>query len=252
MVEVKNVSKQYGGKTVLEKTSLSIQKGKITSFIGPNGAGKSTLLSIMSRLIKTDSGEITVDGQEIGACKSNDLAKKISILKQTNQINIRLTIKDLVSFGRFPYSQGKLTDEDWVHINQALSYMKLDELKDKYLDQLSGGQCQRAFIAMIIAQDTDYIFLDEPLNNLDMKHSVEMMKLLKRLVEDFGKTVVVVIHDINFASVYSDHIVALKNGRIVKEGPAEEIIETSVLEDIYDMTIPIQEIDSQRIGVYFS
>ncbi|WP_324658972.1 ABC transporter ATP-binding protein [Bacillus velezensis] len=252
MVEVKNVSKQYGGKTVLEKTSLSIQKGRLTSFIGPNGAGKSTLLSIMSRLIKTDSGEITVDGQEIGACKSNDLAKKISILKQTNQINIRLTIKDLISFGRFPYSQGKLTDEDWVHINQALSYMKLDELKDKYLDQLSGGQCQRAFIAMIIAQDTDYIFLDEPLNNLDMKHSVEMMKLLKRLVEDFGKTVVVVIHDINFASVYSDHIVALKNGRIVKEGPAEEIIETSVLEDIYDMTIPIQEIDSQRIGVYFS
>ncbi|AWD86320.1 MULTISPECIES: ABC transporter ATP-binding protein [Bacillus] len=252
MVEVKNVSKQYGGKTVLEKTSLSIQKGRLTSFIGPNGAGKSTLLSIMSRLIKTDSGEITVDGQEIGACKSNDLAKKISILKQTNQINIRLTIKDLVSFGRFPYSQGKLTDEDWVHINQALSYMKLDDLKDKYLDQLSGGQCQRAFIAMIIAQDTDYIFLDEPLNNLDMKHSVEMMKLLKRLVEDFGKTVVVVIHDINFASVYSDHIVALKNGRIVKEGPAEEIIETSVLEDIYDMTIQIQEIDSQRIGVYFS
>ncbi|WP_339078446.1 ABC transporter ATP-binding protein [Bacillus velezensis] len=252
MVEVKNVSKQYGGKTVLEKTSLSIQKGRLTSFIGPNGAGKSTLLSIMSRLIKTDSGEITVDGQEIGSCKSNDLAKKISILKQTNQINIRLTIKDLVSFGRFPYSQGKLTDEDWVHINQALSYMKLDDLKDKYLDQLSGGQCQRAFIAMIIAQDTDYIFLDEPLNNLDMKHSVEMMKLLKRLVEDFGKTVVVVIHDINFASVYSDHIVALKNGRIVKEGPAEEIIETSVLEDIYDMTIPIQEIDSQRIGVYFS
>lgn len=218
MVEVKNVSKQYGGKTVLEKTSLSIQKGRLTSFIGPNGAGKSTLLSIMSRLIKTDSGEITVDGQEIGACKSNDLAKRISILKQTNQINIRLTIKDLVSFGRFPYSQGKLTDEDWVHINQALSYMKLDDLKDKYLDQLSGGQCQRAFIAMIIAQDTDYIFLDEPLNNLDMKHSVEMMKLLKRLVEDFGKTVVVVIHDINFASVYSDHIVALKNGRIVKEG----------------------------------
>ncbi|AEB22544.1 MULTISPECIES: ABC transporter ATP-binding protein [Bacillus] len=252
MVEVKNVSKQYGGKVVLEKTSLSIQKGRLTSFIGPNGAGKSTLLSIMSRLIKTDSGEITVDGQEIGSCKSNDLAKKISILKQTNQINIRLTIKDLVSFGRFPYSQGKLTDEDWVHINQALSYMKLDDLKDKYLDQLSGGQCQRAFIAMIIAQDTDYIFLDEPLNNLDMKHSVEMMKLLKRLVEDFGKTVVVVIHDINFASVYSDHIVALKNGRIVKEGPAEEIIETSVLEEIYDMTIPIQEIDSQRIGVYFS
>ncbi|QJC94936.1 Petrobactin iron-siderophore ABC transporter ATP-binding protein PbtP [Bacillus mojavensis] len=252
MVEVKNVSKQYGGKVVLEETSVTIQKGKITSFIGPNGAGKSTLLSIMSRLIKKDSGEIFIDGEEIGTCDSKELAKKMSILKQANQINIRLTIKDLVRFGRFPYSQGRLTEEDWVHINQALSYMKLEEIQDKYLDQLSGGQCQRAFIAMVIAQDTDYIFLDEPLNNLDMKHSVEIMKLLKRLVEELGKTIVIVIHDINFASVYSDHIVALKNGRIVKEGPPEEIIETSVLEEIYDMTIPIQTIDNQRIGVYFS
>ncbi|UTL73123.1 petrobactin ABC transporter ATP-binding protein YclP [Bacillus halotolerans] len=252
MVEVKNVSKQYGGKVVLEETSVTIQKGKITSFIGPNGAGKSTLLSIMSRLTKKDSGEIFIDGEEIGTCDSKDLAKKMSILKQANQINIRLTIKDLVSFGRFPYSQGRLTEEDWVYINQALSYMKLEEIQDKYLDQLSGGQCQRAFIAMVIAQDTDYIFLDEPLNNLDMKHSVEIMKLLKRLVEDLGKTIVIVIHDINFASVYSDHIVALKNGRIVKEGPPEEMIETSVLEEIYDMTIPIQTIDNQRIGVYFS
>ncbi|PJY99244.1 MULTISPECIES: petrobactin ABC transporter ATP-binding protein YclP [Bacillus] len=252
MVEVKNVSKQYGGKVVLEETSVTIQKGKITSFIGPNGAGKSTLLSLMSRLIKKDSGEIFIDGQEIGSCDSKELAKKMSILKQANQINIRLTIKDLVSFGRFPYSQGRLTEEDWVHINQALGYMKLEDIQDKYLDQLSGGQCQRAFIAMVIAQDTDYIFLDEPLNNLDMKHSVEIMKLLKRLVEELGKTIVIVIHDINFASVYSDHIVALKNGRIVNEGPPEEIIETSVLEEIYDMTIPIQTIDHQRIGVYFS
>ncbi|MCY9376647.1 petrobactin ABC transporter ATP-binding protein YclP [Bacillus sp. T17B1] len=252
MVEVKNVSKQYGGKVVLEETSVTIQKGKITSFIGPNGAGKSTLLSIMSRLIKKDSGEILIDGEEIGACDSKELAKKMSILKQANQINIRLTIKDLVSFGRFPYSQGRLTEEDWVHINQALGYMKLEDIQDKYLDQLSGGQCQRAFVAMVIAQDTDYIFLDEPLNNLDMKHSVEIMKLLKRLVEELGKTIVIVIHDINFASVYSDHIVALKNGRIVKEGPPEEMIETSVLEEIYDMTIPIQTIDNQRIGVYFS
>ncbi|MCO4851994.1 petrobactin ABC transporter ATP-binding protein YclP [Bacillus vallismortis] len=252
MVEVKNVSKQYGGKVVLEETSVSIQKGKITSFIGPNGAGKSTLLSMMSRLIKKDSGEIFIDGQEIGSCDSKELAKKMSILKQANQINIRLTIKDLVSFGRFPYSQGRLTEEDWVHINQALGYMKLEDIQDKYLDQLSGGQCQRAFIAMVIAQDTDYIFLDEPLNNLDMKHSVEIMKLLKRLVEELGKTIVIVIHDINFASVYSDHIVALKNGRIVKEGPPEEIIETSALEEIYDMTIPIQTINHQRIGVYFS
>ncbi|WP_368896404.1 ATP-binding cassette domain-containing protein, partial [Priestia megaterium] len=137
-------------------------------------------------------------------------------------------------------------------VDQALSYMKLESIQDKYLDELSGGQCQRAFIAMVIAQDTEYIFLDEPLNNLDMKHSVEIMKLLKRLVEDLGKTIVIVIHDINFASVYSDYIVALKNGEVIREGPTETIIQTSVLKDIYDMDIPIETVGGQRICVYFS
>lgn len=175
----------------------------------------------------------------------------MSILKQANQINIRLTIKDLVSFGRFPYSQGRLTEEDWVHINQALSYMKLEDIQDKYLDQLSGGQCQRAFIAMVIAQDTDYIFLDEPLNNLDMKHSVEIMKLLKRLVKELE-------NDRHRHSRYQFCFCLFGLYRSFekrphrKEGPPEEIIETSVLEEIYDMTIPIQTIDNQRIGVYFS
>lgn len=243
--------KQFGEQTVVHPTTLTIQKGMITSFIGPNGAGKSTLLSIISRLIGMDAGKVLIDGKEIGAYKSNDLAKKISILKQSNQINIRLTVRELVSFGRFPYSQGRLSKEDWAYVDEAIDYMKLRDIEHKHLDQLSGGQCQRAFIAMVIAQDTDYILLDEPLNNLDMKHSVEIMKLLKDLVENRGKTIVIVIHDINFASVYSDRIAALKNGRIVKEGPAEDIIQTPVLKDIYDMDIPIQQIGDQKICVYF-
>ncbi|MCA1050643.1 ABC transporter ATP-binding protein [Priestia aryabhattai] len=252
MVEVTNVSKKYGEKTVLEKTSVVIPKGKITSFIGPNGAGKSTLLSIMSRLIKADSGSISIEGKNIENIDSSDLAKKMSILKQSNQLNIRLSVRELVNFGRFPYSKGRLTKSDEQAVDQALSYMKLESIQDKYLDELSGGQCQRAFIAMVIAQDTEYIFLDEPLNNLDMKHSVEIMKLLKRLVEDLGKTIVIVIHDINFASVYSDYIVALKNGEVIREGPTESIIQTSVLKDIYDMDIPIETVGGQRICVYFS
>ncbi|KNH15884.1 iron ABC transporter ATP-binding protein [Priestia megaterium] len=252
MVEVTNVSKTYGEKTVLEKTSVVIPKGKITSFIGPNGAGKSTLLSIMSRLIKADSGSISIEGKNIETIDSSDLAKKMSILKQSNQLNIRLSVRELVNFGRFPYSKGRLTKSDEQAVDQALSYMKLEGIQDKYLDELSGGQCQRAFIAMVIAQDTEYIFLDEPLNNLDMKHSVEIMKLLKRLVEDLGKTIVIVIHDINFASVYSDYIVALKNGEVIREGPTETIIQTSVLKDIYDMDIPIETVNGQRICVYFS
>ncbi|MPQ25614.1 iron ABC transporter ATP-binding protein [Bacillus paralicheniformis] len=251
MIEVRDIMKQFGEQTVVHPTTLTIQKGMITSFIGPNGAGKSTLLSIISRLIGMDAGKVLIDGKEISAYKSNDLAKKISILKQSNQINIRLTVRELVSFGRFPYSQGRLSKEDWAYVDEAIDYMKLRDIEHKHLDQLSGGQCQRAFIAMVIAQDTDYILLDEPLNNLDMKHSVEIMKLLKDLVENRGKTIVIVIHDINFASVYSDRIAALKNGRIVKEGPAEDIIQTPVLKDIYDMDIPIQQIGDQKICVYF-
>lgn len=129
--------------------------------------------------------------------------------------------------------------------------MDLVDLQAKYLDELSGGQNQRAFIAMVIAQNTEYILLDEPLNNLDMKHSVQIMKVLRRLVEELGKTVVLVIHDINFASCYSDYIVALKDGKVVKEGSTETIIDNAVLHDIYDMDIPIELINGNRIGVYF-
>ncbi|GKU84693.1 ABC transporter ATP-binding protein [Niallia sp. NCCP-28] len=252
MVEVKQVSKQFNGKNVLENVSLSIEKGKITSFIGPNGAGKSTLLSVISRLTKADGGEVLIDGVDINKEKSNVLAKKISILKQSNHINLRLTVKELVGFGRFPYSQGKLTKKDEQFVEEAIKYMELDSIQHKFLDELSGGQKQRAYIAMVIAQDTEYILLDEPLNNLDMKHSVQIMKVLRRLVDELGKTVVIVIHDINFASVYSDNIVALKNGVIVNDGPAKSIINSNILKDIYEMEMPIEEINNQKICVYFA
>ncbi|MGG4043880.1 ABC transporter ATP-binding protein [Paenibacillus favisporus] len=252
MIEVKGVSKQYGGKTVVDNVSVNIAKGKITSFIGANGAGKSTLLSMISRLISCDGGEILIEGERVDRCKSSELAKKISILKQSNHINVRLTVKELVSFGRFPYSQGRLKQEDWKYVQEAIDYMELGDLQDQYLDRLSGGQQQRAFIAMVIAQNTDYVLLDEPLNNLDMKHSVQIMKVLRRMVDELGKTVIIVIHDINFASVYSDDIVALKNGRVVKEGTADEIIDTPVLKQVYGMDIPIENINNNKICVYFA
>ncbi|MGF7049560.1 iron complex transport system ATP-binding protein [Paenibacillus sp. DS2015] len=252
MIEVRNVSKQYADKRVVDDVTLQITKGTITSFIGPNGAGKSTLLSMISRLITKDQGEIYIEGQEISKVKSNDLAKQISILKQSNHINIRLTIKELVSFGRFPYSQGRLTEEDWKYVNDAIEYMDLGDIQDKYLDQLSGGQNQRAYIAMVIAQNTEYILLDEPLNNLDMKHSVQIMKVLRRMVDELGKTVIIVIHDINFASVYSDYIVALKDGAVIKEGATHDIINRNVLMDVYGMDIHIEEIKDHKICVYFA
>ncbi|MDO7907899.1 ABC transporter ATP-binding protein [Paenibacillus sp. JX-17] len=252
MVEVHNVTKQYGGKTVVDHVSLSVNKGSITSFIGPNGAGKSTLLSMMSRLICQDSGEIRINGQEIRQVKSQELARTISILKQSNDVHIRLTVRELVNFGRFPYSQGRLNREDQQYVNEAIDYMGLTEMQDKYLDHLSGGQRQRAFIALVLAQNTDYILLDEPLNNLDMKHSVQIMKVLRRLVDELGKTILIVLHDINFASVYSDYIVAMKDGRVLQEGPAKEIIDTSILQSLYDMDIQIEQINGHQICVYYT
>jgi iron complex transport system ATP-binding protein len=252
MIEVRQVSKMYGGKNAIDTVSMRIGKGKITSFIGPNGAGKSTLLSMISRLLSKDTGEILIDDKEIGQWKSTDLAKQISILKQSNHINVRLTARELVSFGRFPYSQGKLTAEDEQLVDEAITYMELQEMQHLYLDQLSGGQNQRAYIAMVIAQNTEYILLDEPLNNLDMRHSVQIMKVLRRLVDELGKTVVIVIHDINFASCYSDYIVALKDGKVVKEGPVDQIIEPSVLKEVYDMDIQIETINGNRICIFFT
>ncbi|WP_311080011.1 ABC transporter ATP-binding protein [Paenibacillus polymyxa] len=252
MVEVKNVSKRYGNKNVVDQVSVTVPKGTITSFIGPNGAGKSTLLSMISRLTDSDEGEIFIDGQAVSLTKSEELARKISILKQTNDVNIRLTVKELVSFGRFPYSKGRLNSEDRKMVEQSMAYMGLEDMKDKHIDLLSGGQRQRAFIAMILAQDTEYILLDEPLNNLDMKHSVQIMKTLRGLVDDLGKTILVVLHDINFASCYSDYIVGMKDGRLLKQGTADEMIDSQVLKDLYDMDIPIQQIGDHKICVYFT
>ncbi len=252
MVEVKNVSKTFGQRKVVDNVSITIPSNKITSLIGPNGAGKSTLLAMMSRLTCLDQGDILIDGKNIKEWNNELLAQKISILKQANHLNLRITVKELVSFGRFPHSKGRLTPEDHHYIQTAIEYLGLTELQNKYIGELSGGQRQCAFIAMVVAQNTDIIFLDEPLNNLDMKHSVEIMQVLQKLVREKNKTIVVVIHDINFASCYSDHIIALKNGALVHEGETGRIIDSHILKDIYDMEIPIQLINDKRICVYFS
>lgn len=250
-IEIRNISKSYSGKKVVDDISLVIPKGKITSFIGPNGAGKSTVLSIISRLLSADSGEVYLNNELLNSKKSSEIAKQLAILKQTNNINLRLTIEELVAFGRFPYSKGNLTETDRTFIEQAITYMDLDEIRHQYIDSLSGGQRQRAYIAMTLAQDTDYILLDEPLNNLDMKHSVQIMQVLRKLVNELNKTVVIVIHDINFASCYSDYIIAMKNGRLVQQGNVNHIMQSSVLQEIYNMAIPIQEINHHKIAVYF-
>ena len=255
-IQVRNLELFYGDNKALKNINLDIESKKVTALIGPSGCGKSTFLRTLNRMndliegVKIN-GEILIDGKDILKWDNKELAKKIAILRQSNNINIRLTIKELVSFGRFPHSQGNLKDEDYKYIEEAINYMQLKEFEDRYLDELSGGQRQRAYIAMVIAQNSDYIFLDEPLNNLDMKHSVEIMKTLRKLCDELNKTVVIVIHDINFASCYSDYIVALKDGKLVKNGLVEETIKKEELENIYEIDFHIENINNRNICVYF-
>jgi len=251
MIHAQNVSKSYGEAIVVDGVTLTLPSRGITSIIGPNGAGKSTLLGMVSRLLPMDAGTVTVDGLDVTSTPTDVLAKRLAILRQDNHIVARLTVADLVAFGRYPHSRGRPTIEDKRKIAEAIAYLELEALSDRFIDELSGGQRQRAFVAMVLAQDTDYVLLDEPLNNLDLKHAVGMMKLLRRAAGELGKTIVVVLHDINFASVYSDHIVCMKAGRVCHQGPPAEIITAEILGDVYDIPVAVEAIAGRRIGVYY-
>lgn len=252
MISVKNLTKKYDDKAVVSDVSLDIETGRITSFIGPNGAGKSTLLGMIARLTDISSGQVLIDGVDLKAWKSQDLARKIAILKQSNHVDVRLTVRELVAFGRFPYSRGNLSLQDNVIIDEAIAYLKLEDIQHRAINELSGGQRQRAFIAMVIAQDTEYILLDEPLNNLDMKNAVEIMRILRRIVDELGKTVVIVIHDINFASCYSDRIVALADGQVRYHDDTDKVITGSVLADLFDMPFDVHRIGGRKICTYYA
>ncbi|KAF1306005.1 ATP-binding cassette domain-containing protein [Enterococcus saccharolyticus] len=252
MIEAQDISKKYENKTVLQHVDLEIPRGQLIAFIGPNGAGKSTFLSLVSRLQPQSSGDIFLDREEVRSWKSKELAKKLAILKQSNTIQLNITVRELVSFGRFPYNRGRLTAEDEALIDQAINQMELQEMVNESIHSLSGGQLQRVYIAMILAQDTEYVLLDEPLNNLDMNHANQMMHLLKKLVEEQNKTVLIVLHDINFAAGFADHIVAMKNGEIFAKGPTDEIIQPEILNKLYGMNIRICEVEGKRFCMYFS
>ena len=251
MIEIDNISKKYQTIQVLKNVSATISQGGITAIIGPNGAGKSTLLSIISRLLLADEGLVKIQNMDVINTPSDKLATYLSVLRQENRFTSRLTVFELVGFGRYPYSKGRLNKNDLVHINRALEFLNLTEYKDRFLDELSGGQRQRAYVAMVLCQDTEYVLLDEPLNNLDMKHAVAMMKQLRRAADELGKTIVIVIHDINFASVYSNYILAMKNGELIYQGNPDQIMDSTILEDIFDTPVQIEKVHDQNIAIYY-
>lgn len=251
MFKINNVNKNYGFQKVLSEINLEIPQNKLTCIIGPNGAGKSTLLNAISRLIKVDKGDILINSKNLKDWDKKELSKTLSIMKQLNNINVRLTIADLVAFGRYPYSEDRLTENDYQKINEALEYTGLSSIKDKYIDELSGGQKQRTYIAMTLAQDTEYILLDEPLNNLDIKHILEVMHLLKKLVEEQNKTIILVVHDINIASTFADYIIAMKNGEIIESGLTEDIINNEILYKIYEINFQIENFKNKNFCLYY-
>lgn len=248
---IQNLSKSYGDKPVVNHVNFEIPKGKVISMIGPNGAGKSTVMNMISRLIARDSGEILLDGKDISQWKSKELSKRLAILTQSNNIQMKLTVKELVAFGRFPYSGNHLGPEDHQAIEQAIAYMELEEFQDRFIDELSGGQRQRAYIAMVIAQDTEYILLDEPTNNLDIYHATHMMQMIRRLCDELGKTIILVLHDINYAAFYSDYICVFENGRVAKFGTVEEVVKKEVLSPIYRVEFDIREVNGKPLSIYY-
>ncbi len=251
MIEAIGVTKRHGEAVVVDGVTLRLPAGGITSIIGPNGAGKSTLLSVISRLLPASAGRVTVDGLDVARTPGEVLARRLSILRQDNHVPARLTVRDLVTFGRYPHSKGRPTVEDRAHVKRALARMALEPLAERFLDELSGGQRQRAFVAMVLCQDTDYVLLDEPLNNLDMRHATSMMRQLRAAAAELGKTIVLVLHDINFASVHSDRIVAMRDGRVVLEGTPAEVIRPEAIRAIYDLDATVHEIGGDRIAVYY-
>lgn len=242
MIRIENVSFRHRTTPILHDVSLTIPKGGVVALIGPNGAGKSTLLSLIARLQPLQAGAISVDGLPVDTTPGRDLARVLAILRQDTAVASRLSVRELVGFGRFPHGRGRMTGEDHALVAAAIARFDLGDLSDRLIETLSGGQRQRALVAMAFAQGTDYLLLDEPLNNLDMYYARALMRALRTAADADGKTVVVVLHDINQASAHADRIVAMKGGRIVADGAPAEILDADTLEAVFGFRMRVETI----------
>lgn len=249
MIKVENVAYRIGGKPILTDVSVTVPQGGLTALIGPNGAGKSTLLSLIARLEPLQRGAIHVDDLQVGKCSDRDVAQRLSILPQMADQPPRLTVRELVSFVRYPYHRGRPGPADHAQVDCALAVLGITTLADRPLDSLSGGQRQRAQIAMIFAQDTDYVLLDEPLNNLDLAGSRTLMAVLRDFAKTHGKTVALVVHDINIAARYADQIIAMEDGCIARTGPPHNVIDTALIRDVFGTDALLVQVGADRIAL---
>ena len=251
MISIESLTKAYNGTPVVDRVTLDLPESGVTTIIGPNGAGKSTLLSLVSRILGPDAGSVIADGIDVFSAPGQEVAKRLSVLRQDQHTTARITVHELVEFGRFPHSRGRLTSECRAAVEEAIDYCDLEPLRDRPIHELSGGQRQRAFIAMVLAQDTHYLLLDEPLNNLDMVHATGIMRLLRTLAAEHGKSIVLVLHDINYASVHSDRIIAMRDGVVIRDGTASEVITPEALDEVFGMAFTVHELGGDRLAAYF-
>ena len=250
-MEIKNVTFSYDNVTNrLKSVSSEIEIGKITTIIGPNGCGKSTLLSVMSRNHAPSSGEVILDGKAIGEYKPKEFARKLAVVHQQNEAPADITVEKLISFGRMPYKNifSPQTDEDREAIERALVCTNLQSKRDKPIYALSGGERQRVWIAMTLAQNTPMLFLDEPTTYLDIYYQLEILELVKELNEVHGLTIVMVLHDINQAIRYSDHIIVMKDGEIITKGIPNDVITEEMVKAIYGVDVIVKQ--DEDTGLY--
>jgi iron complex transport system ATP-binding protein len=239
----------YEDRLIVNKLDLDIPSGQITALVGANGSGKSTILKAMARLMKPKGGSVFLDGKTIHEQSTKEVAKQLAILPQNPVAPDGLTVQELVGYGRFPHQRGfgSLTRTDKEIIAWAVSVTGMEPFRERPIDQLSGGQRQRAWIAMALAQQTDILFLDEPTTFLDMAHQLEVLKLLQKLNREENRTIVMVVHDLNHATRYASHMVAIKSGNVVGEGTPEQVMTKDVLRIVFGIEVDI--IRDPRSGV---
>lgn len=232
-----NLTLGYGDRIIVEDLDLDIPTGVITTIIGPNGCGKSTLLRALGRLLKPKNGSVVLDGKSISSMKTKDVARVLGMLPQTPVAPEGLTVADLVSRGRHPHQSWirQWSADDEGEVAQALELTGVSDLADRPVDQLSGGQRQRAWISMALAQGTDILLLDEPTTYLDLAHSMEVLDLVDQLHEEMGRTVVMILHDLNLAVRYSDHLIVMRDGAVVASGEPRDIISAELLLDVFGL-----------------
>lgn len=243
MIKLNNISHHIGKQQILHDITLSLPTAQVIALIGPNGAGKSTLFSVMARLQPLQAGQVSfaVDNEErdIVSCQARTLAKTVAMLGQDNHVQGRLRVHELLMFGRYPYHQGQPTAEDQQKVQEILERFELEPLAERFLSTLSGGQRQRVLIAMIVCQDTPYLLLDEPLNNLDMYHAGRLMRELRELSCSQQKTVVIVLHDINQAAQFADTVVMMKTGQVMAVGQPVDVITKDTMKDLYNVDVTV-------------